>query len=419
MKKYLPMKVLHVVSSMDPKSGGVCQAIKSIITSISAYGIQNEIVTLDRHDSPHLINSEITIHALGYGQGVWRYNKRLKDWLLANLSYYDVVIMHGLWQYSAFAVRKALSSLASGSSGIGLPRLFVMPHGMLDPYFMRAPGRKMKAIRNKIYWKFIESKLINSCEAILFTSQEEQSLASLSFSPYAPANTVVVGLGVEPPPLYQDKMTVEFNSYCPGLNNAPYLLFLSRIDEKKGVDLLITAYLNQLKKAEEDIDNIPLAGLLPKLVIAGPGLDTPFGKKIKAMVDSNRELNQMVLFPGMLAGDAKWGAFYNCDAFILPSHQENFGIAVVEALACGKPVLISDQINIWREINEAGGCYVTGDTVPGAEKLLDFWTRASYKQQQAMGRNALYAYKHNFSMKTAALKLLDALTKHSNTLTKV
>ncbi len=56
----------------------------------------------------------------------------------------------------------------------------------------------------------------------------------------------------------------------------------------------------------------------------------------------------------MLTGDLKWGAFRAAEAFVLPSHQENFGIAVVEALACGKPVLISDKVNIWREIVEDG-----------------------------------------------------------------
>jgi glycosyltransferase involved in cell wall biosynthesis len=419
MKKYFPMKVLHVVSSMNPKNGGVSQAVKSIINSISPFGIHNEIVCLDRHDAPHLIDSEIVVHALNYGSGTWQYNNRLKNWLLANLSYFDIVIMHGLWQYPGYALRGALRSLASGSSVISIPRLFVMPHGMLDPYFQRAPGRKLKAIRNQIYWKLVESKLINESEGILFTSQEELSLATTGFKPYSPQNAVVVGMVVESPPLFQDKMRDEFNAACPGINNAPYLLFISGINEKNGVDLLINAYLNVLRKTEEDVDNIPLAGLLPKLVIAGPGLETPFGKKMQALVTANRELHQMIVFPGMLTGDAKWGAFYGCDAFILPSHQENFGIAVVEALACGKPVLISDQVNIWREINEAGGCYVSADTLPGTEKLFDFWIRASYKQQQAMGRNALYAYKHNFSMKPTAIKLLDALNKRSPALIKI
>jgi glycosyltransferase involved in cell wall biosynthesis len=418
MKKYLSMKVLHVVSSMNPLNGGVSQAIKSIVGSISAFGIHNEIVCLDPHDSLHLIDSDIIIHALGSSKGSWQYNKRLEGWLIANLSYFDVVIMHGLWQYAGYALRKSLKAVANESSIIDVPKLFVMPHGMLDPYFQRASGRKIKAIRNQLYWKLIESKLANNCESLLFTCQEEMSLATTTFKPYAPKKTAVVGMVVEQPPLFLDRMADAFNEACPGINNAPYLLFLSRIDEKKGVDLLVNAYLNTLRSIEDKPENSALAGLLPKLVIAGPGLDTPFGKKILAMVEANRELQPMILFPGMLTGDAKWGAFYGSDAFILPSHQENFGIAVVEALACGKPVLISDQVNIWREISEAGGCVVAGDTLAGTEKLLDTWLRASYKQHQAMGRNALYAYRHNFSTKPTAIKILDAISIEAPALVK-
>jgi len=396
---------------MDPKQGGVCQAVKTIINGLAGYGVHNEIVSLDRHDAPYLNGYEITIHALNHGKGPWQYNKRLKDWLLANLSYFNIVVVHGLWLYPGFAVRKALNELSKGASGIPLPRLFVMPHGMLDPYFQRAKGRMLKAVRNVLYWKLIESKLIHQSEAVLFTCQEELALASLPFRPYKPADTQVIGLGVDPPPPYTGVMKTAFLEACKGLNNAPYILFLSRIHEKKGLDFLVRAYLNVLRKTEEKADNIPLAGLLPKLIIAGPGLDSPFGKKIQDFVTANRELNQLILFPGMLTGNAKWGAFYGCDAFILPSHQENFGIAVVEALACGKPVLISDQVNIWREINEAGGCYVSSATLPGTEKLFDSWMRASYKQQQAMGRNALYAYKQYFSTKPTSVRILDMFTR--------
>ena len=94
-------------------------------------------------------------------------------------------------------------------------------------------------------------------------------------------------------------------------------------------------------------------------MIAGPGLDTAFGREMRQLAESlcpqpsTLTPQPAVFFPDMLTGDAKWGALYGCEAFVLPSHQENFGIAVVEALACGKPVLISNQVNIWREIEAA------------------------------------------------------------------
>src|SRR5690606_21760746 len=123
-----------------------------------------------------------------------------------------------------------------------------------------------------------------------------------------------------------------------------YLLYLSRIHQKKGVDLLINAYAEIIKSEEHK----KIKRDFPKLVIAGPGMDSNYGKDLKLLVEENN-LGDSIFFPGMLSGDAKWLAFYNADAFILPSHQENFGIAVVEALACKIPVLISNKVNIWRE----------------------------------------------------------------------
>lgn len=76
------------------------------------------------------------------------------------------------------------------------------------------------------------------------------------------------------------------------------------------------------------------------------------------------------LLPGMLTGDAKWGAFYGCDAFMLPSHQENFGLVVAEALACGKKVFLSRQVNIWREIVEDGVGMAAPDTLEGTVQLV-------------------------------------------------
>ena len=67
----------------------------------------------------------------------------------------------------------------------------------------------------------------------------------------------------------------------------------------------------------------------------------------------------------MLQGDLKWGAFHASDAFVLPSHQENFGIAVAEALGCGLPALISDKVNIWREVEADGAGFVAHGYVEG------------------------------------------------------
>jgi glycosyltransferase involved in cell wall biosynthesis len=418
IKPYI--KILHVLSTMDPKEGGVVQAAKMMISGLPKDKVLNEIVSLDNAKSSYLNDSSVVIHALGEYSGPWRYNKRVASWLMANLAYFDCVIVHGIWHYPGYATRVALKKLSRGASGTKLPKLMVMPHGMLDPYFQRATNRKLKALRNVIFWKLLEEKLINNADALLFTCDEEMTLAHIPFKPYSPKKEFVVGLGLAAPTLYNDSMKVAFEQSCPSLNKSPFILFLGRIDEKKGVDMLLKAYAKLIKVKESDPSNIPILGVIPKLVIAGPGLDTPYGRKMEAFVLNDINLRNMVIFPGMLTGDAKWGAFYLSEAFILPSHQENFGIAVVEALACSVPVLISNQVNIWREINEMGGCYVSTDTVEGTFKLLEFWDKSSYKQKQAMSRNALQAYNKYFASAPAAKKLLNAIkeTNIINPITK-
>jgi glycosyltransferase involved in cell wall biosynthesis len=147
---------------------------------------------------------------------------------------------------------------------------------------------------------------------------------------------------------------------------------------------------------------------LPLLVIAGPGLDTPFGK---AMVDAAAD-HPDILFPGMLAGDAKWGAFYGAELFILPSHQENFGIAIVEAMACQKPVLITDQVNIFKEISDNHSGIVFAATETGVYEGLKDWFKLSEDAKSDYGVHAQDTYKEIFSPHVAAKALSAVLNKN-------
>lgn len=391
------MKLLHVSPSMDPKHGGVCQAVRMIISGLQGFAVYNEVVSLDDPESNFLKDDHFNINALGGAKGPWSYNASLIPWLVENFSRFDAVIVHGLWLYYGYGVRKAIA-LSSGEI-----RLFVMPHGMLDPYFQRAPGRKMKAFRNYIYWKFIESKLINGADGILFTCEEECRLAREPFRPYHPKRELVVGLGADQPPAYTSDMDVAFHEKVPGLLASPYILFLSRIHEKKGVDLLIKAYADLRTKLQGSQNT------LPKLVIAGPGLETSYGNEVKHLAHDILGLQSNIFFPGMLIEDSKWGAFYGCEAFVLPSHQENFGIAVIEAMGCGRAVLISNQVNIWREIESAGGGLVAEDTLEGTHKTLEQWLHFSSLEKRLMGERAVSCFRTSFSKGPASGRFLEAM----------
>jgi glycosyltransferase involved in cell wall biosynthesis len=391
-----PLNILHITPSMDPQTGGVCQAIKTIITGLSQLNTHNEVVCLDDPGAAYLKMEGVKMYGLGKGKSSWGYSPLLSKWVRMRMEGFDIVIVHGLWQYHSYVVSSLWRSTKKKK-----PYLFVMPHGMLDPYFQKAPDRKLKAIRNWFIWKLIENKLIKRADGILFTCHEECRLARLTFPGYKPAKELVTGLGVSAPPVFTISMGEAFQKKAPGLMGEKYILYLGRIHEKKGVDLLIKAYTAILK-------NYPLTKP-PKLVIAGPGAETVYGKKIVEMAAVSNRANDSIHFTGMLMGDEKWGAIYGCEAFILPSHQENFGIAVAEAQACGKPVLISDKVNIWREIKSAGSGLVEEDTLAGTEKLLTTWIEMNQQKKSSFEQKSKNSFSDFFAISAVAAQFLEVL----------
>ena len=129
--------------------------------------------------------------------------------------------------------------------------------------------------------------------------------------------------------------------------------------------------------------------------MAGP--DAGMREGLEARVKA-AHLTSRVHWPGLITGDAKWGAFHASETFVLPSHQENFGIAVAEALGCSRPVLISDQVNIWPEIHSDGAGLVAPDTVEGTQQLLQRWLALSSEERQEMQRKALACFESRYNL---------------------
>lgn len=393
------MKLLQVISSMHPRTGGTCQAVRTLSRQMIEQGNNVEVVCLDDPNCEFLPRETIPVHALGEGRGPWEYHPALPPWLEQNLSRFDAVILNGMWQHVGFALNTAVRRP-------GNPPYFVFPHGMLDPWFQRTPGRRLKSLRNWVYWKLVEHRVIANACGVLFTCAEEMRLARETFRPYRPQRQITVGLGTTRPPKYQNEMAKAFAEKCPGLGSGSFFLFLGRIDSKKGVDIVIDAYAETCRSFPET-----WRASAPRLVMAGPGLETEFGKEMKRRSEKSCPPGH-VFWPGMLAGNAKWGALYNAEAFVLASHQENFGIAVVEALSCGKPVLISDRINIWREIEEDKAGLIAPDTQAGARDFFRRWLELLPEAKMAMGRAAEQSYESRFTIELAAENLLAAI-KHS------
>ncbi|MFC4232477.1 glycosyltransferase [Parasediminibacterium paludis] len=397
----IPMKILTVVASMNPKGGGVVQAVKSFSNIYANNNILETIVTTD-FPKEDFVKANSNIIALGRQDNSWGYSRELKRWLLDNIEQYDVVILHGLWLYTNYAVRQVFKKIKKNNI-IAVPKLYIMPHGMLDPYFQKAKERRLKAIRNALYWYLIEKNIINSCDKILFTCNEELRLAAQTFFGYKPKTCININLGIEVPPTFEQKQKEAFQKICPKIVGKKYLLYFGRIDSKKGVDILIEAYGSIVEYLVKNDLHVP------ELVIAGPGKETLYGKQLVMQVRNNEWMSDSVHFTGMLVGDSKWGAIYGCDAFILPSHQENFGIAIVEALACSKAVLISNKINIYTEIALSNAGIVNNDTLDGTVQSLLTWISLTDKVKQIMSENAYHAYNQYFNLKNTEHTIIEML----------
>lgn len=383
------MKILHAIPSVDARSGGPIEGVKQMGAVLVSMGHQVEVASLDAPADPWVKDFPLPLHPLGPTRfGGFRYSDRWVPWLKANAHHYDAVIVDGLWQYHGFGTWRALRSNRTP--------YFVFTHGMLDPWFKRT--YPLKHLKKWLYWPWAEYRLLRDATSVLFTCEEERLQARESFWLYQCKETVVP-FGTRLPPQNADALRERFLASHPELQGKRLILFLGRIHEKKGCDLLVSAFC-EVASRHPDLH----------LVLVGPddaGAVPGFLAQAKA-----RGMSQQVSWLGMLSGDDKWGAFHACDAFALPSHQENFGIAVAEAMGCAKPVLISNKVNIWREIEAGGGGLVGDDTLAGTLDTLQTWLALPQAQRHAMGLQAHATFLSRFTVEAMAQGVIDMVRKH-------
>lgn len=382
------MKTLHIISTIDPKGGGPMEGVRQCGQLLNGHGHVNEVLTMDDPAAPYIADFPLKVHALGPSLGSYGYTPRLTNWLDEHASDYKAIIVNGLWQYHGFGTWRVLRRKK-------VP-YFVFTHGMLDPWFKHT--YPLKHIKKWLYWPWAEYRVLRDASAVLFTCEEERLLARKSFWLYR-AREAVVSFGTKAPPNDAGALRAHFYATHPELREKRVLLFLSRIHVKKGCDLLIEAFA---KVAVQD----PSLHLL----MAGPD-QTGWMSTLRAQAQ-RLGVAERITWPGMLQGDMKWGAFYASEAFVLPSHQENFGIAVAEALGCGLPVLISDKVNIWREIEADGAGIVNTDTVEGTEKTLRDWLALDEAGRRRMAHQAKATFDQRFTVDAMANSLVKTIERY-------
>lgn len=368
------MQVLHVISGLDPTLGGPVSALKGLGSALLQVGVDLEVMACWRHGdnwrvAEHLRSQGATVTAIGPVCGPTEWHPSLKRTVQKRVAEADVVHIHGLWEEIQHQAARACRRLNK-------PYIF-RPCGMLDPWSLR-----QKALKKRLYMALRLRRDLEHASALHFTAEQERALTDpLRLSPPAIVEPNGIdlsefGQSIDPTPLWRR---------YPALRDQSVVLFLGRLHAKKGLDLLIPAF------AQLPADTV--------LVLAGP-VDDDFRAYLDKLIQQVN-IGDRVVFTGMLEGAERLMAFASADLFVLPSYQENFGIAVVEALAYGVPVIISDQVNIYQEITEAGVGAVTDKCPEALAQTLAVWLNDDDRRTQAAARAQPFV-EHRYDWQTIA-----------------
>ena len=335
------MNIAHVISSMHPDQGGPPAVALRIAAAQRHQGHSVSLISYDLNESDEKVVSKVTAEFddLGFGTDHWvrlkGTNGKEGNRLLSIIKTLDFVHIHGVWGTLPLRV-------ASMAYKQGVPYT-ITPHGMLDPWCMR-----QKALKKKIGLILGYRKMLNRANFLhVLNFDEGELMKPLGLS----ARRITIPNGVflnEIDPLPDKGL---FREAYPQIGKNPFVLFLSRLHYKKGLDYLADAF-SLAAEAHPDA----------WLVVAGPdgGALKAFEEQIQSLGIADR-----VLLTGPIYGEAKYHALVDANCFCLPSRQEGFSIAITEALACGRPVVITENCH-FPEVAEVGAghvCPLSGATV--------------------------------------------------------
>lgn len=380
------LRILHAIGTVNPSSGGPLEGVRQISAINQSYGHVPEVLTLDDPASPWIDKLGFKVHAMGPSRTSFGYCPRLVDWLRAHRHNYDVVIVNGIWGYNSFGVWLALHNTDTP--------YYVYTHGMLDPWFKyRYPW---KHIKKWLFWPWGVFPVLRDARGVFFTCEAERRLARDSFWLYD-CNEIVVSYGTPGVPSLAKDYAAAFLEKRPELKPYRRFVFLGRVHPKKGPDIIIKT-LERLQRAGHwKPDSM-------RLIMAGPAVGD-YAEELQALA-RKLKVADSIHWTGMLLGDDKWGALQCAEAFLLPSHQENFGIAVAESLSVSVPVLISRAINIWERIRDEGAGTVGEDTVASFTAQMIEWLELPPDRIAHMRQQARRCFQTHYTSKQAAVSML-------------
>lgn len=346
------MKILHVIANLAPRYGGPSKACWEMARAVAQLGHEVSIYTTNQ-DGPGELDVPLD-------QPVWREGVEIRYFpiqaprfwgtslplalaLRRKIPAVDLAHIHSLYLFH---------NLVAGHycRRYGTPYL-VRPQGILDPFiYQRHRWRK------RLMEHLFENRNIRRAAALHFTAAEEAELAA-PFTFQTPGLVVPLGINFDEFAVLPEPGS--FRRRYPEIGDKPIILFFGRVNFKKGLDILARAF-GVVARRRQDVH----------LVIAGPD-NEGWGARVRTWLGEEGVLSRTT-FTGMLLGPERLAVLQDASMFVLPSYSENFGLAVIEAMAAGLPVIISDKVNIWREVETGGaGRVIPCDAPALADQILN------------------------------------------------
>ncbi|WP_414587830.1 hormogonium polysaccharide biosynthesis glycosyltransferase HpsP [Scytonema sp. PCC 10023] len=382
------MRVLQIVPSISLIYGGPSQMVLGLSSALARQGVEVTILTTDSNgdtgQEPLDVPLNTPIEQDGYKIIYFRcapfrrykFSVDLLKWLNVHAHTFNLAHIHALFS--------PVSSVAATICRRQKLPYILRPLGTLDP----ADLRKKRQLK-QLYAAILERANLAGAAAIHFTSVQE---AKVSERFGVSTRDLVIPLGVNPLEIGEK----EVRSKLGIPKDVPLVLFMSRIDPKKGLNLLLPA-----------LETLLAEGLNFHFVLAGTNPQDPgYEEKIKLQIKTS-PLRSHTTITGFVIGELKSALLQAADLFVLPSYYENFGIAVAEAMVSGTPVVISDQVHICQEVRDSESGWVGATDVSDLTELL----RIALQNPSERQRRGLYAKEYalkNYSWDAIALQTIEA-----------
>jgi glycosyltransferase involved in cell wall biosynthesis len=394
----MKLRILLLCPSMHPREGGPPRVVYGSALALARAGVAVEIATIGSPEDdaetrgrwPKLVQSNIPLHIYkrDFPWVIGR-SRALNRFLREEGDRFDLVHIHCVWE----------TCLADGAAIFrrrGKPSL-ISAHGMLDRWQLQQSGLK-KALAQCFLGT---GSLLRKASALIYGTQDEASEASALA---LPGRAVIIPNGVDPADATNaiGDARERFLARVPEIREwQRTVLFFSRLHPKKGLDLLVEAF----GRVHNDF---PGTGLLAAVIPQDEEYGAAVHKRIAELQPAK------IVLASEPSGFDPNEVFANAEIFCLPSHQEGFSMAIIQAAVAGLPQLITDKCHL-PEIEIAGAGLVVPDTVDGIERGLRELLAEDNASLVDMGRRARQFVVDNYTWDRIAERLIAAYEQEFST----